>query len=87
MATENGFDHWRNGDQKNLVFRIVTIENQDCDDQRFSGVVNFYFFDDQKFWLPNTSHPINTGSTVDLATKFFGCHFLQLNFFVTLFFP
>jgi hypothetical protein len=22
-----------------------------------------------------------------LATKFFGCHFLQLNFFVTFFFP
>jgi hypothetical protein len=49
MATENGFDHQRNGNQKNLGFRIVTIENQDCDDQRFSGVVNFYFFDDQIF--------------------------------------
>jgi hypothetical protein len=78
MATENGFDHQRNGNQKNLGFQIVTIENQDCDDQRFSGVVNFYFFDDQNFWLPNTSHRINNGSTstVDLATKFFGCHFL-----------
>jgi len=88
MATENGFDHQRNGDQKNLVFRIVAIENQDCDDRRFSGIVNFYFFYDQKFWLPNTSHPINTGSTstYDLVTKFLGSHFLQLNFFVTFFF-
>jgi len=88
MATENGFDHQRNGDQKNLVFWIVAIENQDCDDRKFSGIVNFYFFDDQKFWLPNTSHPINTGSTstADLVTKFLGSHFLQLNFFVTFFF-
>ncbi len=47
-----------------------------------------YFFNKQKFWLPNNSHLINDGSisTIDLTTKFFGYLFLQLKFFVAFFF-
>ncbi len=68
----------------------------DCDNwesrlrwSKIFGRCKFLFFWWPNFWLPNTSHRINNASTstVDLATKFFGCHFLQLNFFVTFFFP
>jgi hypothetical protein len=43
MATENGFGHHRNGDQKKIVSWIGAIENQDCDEGRFLVIAIFIF--------------------------------------------